>query len=257
MPRTGLVAGLAEGGGFIAAAVIGHDALRGHPELVITAHVRFEEGDRAFLFPAGAQLRISHAGVLADADMDAFPASTSHLIAPVGGDAMAGAPDAPEFLGIQMQRFARRGTFVAHDRWRRRADSPDALAPAQSRLRQAGALRALAAGNADIGSLAYVLHSAQRGYAKTALKFQAAGSATLWEPGGTVNGTRTEVTNQLPAGKVLYGNFADLLVGLWAGMEILADRDVANGALKVSMFQDVDFKVLRPDSFCIGSAAAG
>ena len=111
----------------------------------------------------------------------------------------------------------------------------------------------IATDNADIGSLAYVANAAFKGYAKTTKKFSTSGSdATIWEPGNTVNGTRTEITNQIASGDILYGNFADVFIGLWAGMEILTERSVTNGSLKLSMFQDVDFKVLRGESFVLG-----
>ncbi len=46
----------------------------------------------------------------------------------------------------------------------------------------------VAADNADYGQMGYVGHTRFRGHCKTALKFSSAGSDTLWEPGGTVNG---------------------------------------------------------------------
>ncbi|MEY4055623.1 MAG: hypothetical protein RL519_958, partial [Pseudomonadota bacterium] len=55
--------------------------------------------------------------------------------------------------------------------------------------------------NADVASMAYVGNAAFRGYCKTALKFPGV-AGTIWEPGNTVNGYRTEVTNQVNTGDV-------------------------------------------------------
>ena len=71
-------------------------------------------------------------------------------------------------------------------------------------------------GNADVLSMAYVANAGFRGHAKTTLKFEGV-SGTIWEPGNTVNGYRTEITNQINAGDVFMGNFADLVVLMWGG----------------------------------------
>lgn len=112
----------------------------------------------------------------------------------------------------------------------------------------------IATDNADVGSMAYVANAAFRGHAKTTLKFSAAGSATLWEPGGQVNGYRTEITNQLNTGDVVMGNFADFLIGMWGGLELTVDpySGSQRGRLRLVVFQDMDFAVRRTESFCLG-----
>ena len=115
----------------------------------------------------------------------------------------------------------------------------------------------LAGANALRGNLAYLANSAFRGYAKTTKKFPTSGTdATIWEPGGTVNGTRAEITNQLELGDLLYGNFNDFLFAIWAGMELLAEREINTGALSLAIYQDVDFRVLRGESFTYGRKPA-
>lgn len=117
----------------------------------------------------------------------------------------------------------------------------------------------IALDNADVDSMAYVANASFRGYAKTALKFPStAASGTIWEPGATVNGYRTEITNQLTAGDVFMGNFADLLIGMWGGLELLVDpyTHSKKGRLRVVVFQDVDFALRRTQSFCLGRHTA-
>lgn len=107
--------------------------------------------------------------------------------------------------------------------------------------------------NADVDSMAYVGGAGFRGHAKTTLKFPGV-SGTIWEPGNTVNGYRTEITNQVNSGDVFMGNFADLLVAMWGGLELLVDpySNSKKGRLRVVVFQDVDFALRRTQSFCLG-----
>lgn len=113
----------------------------------------------------------------------------------------------------------------------------------------------IALNNADVAGMAYVGNAVFRGYAKTTLKFPAVnGSQQIWEPGGTVNGYKTEITNQITSGDVFMGNFADLLIGMWSGLELLVDpySNSKKGRLRVVVFQDVDFALRRVQSFCVG-----
>lgn len=119
----------------------------------------------------------------------------------------------------------------------------------------------IALDNADVASMAYVGNAAFRGNAKTSLKFPDAAIAqggTVWEPGNTVNGYRTEITNQVNTGDVFMGNFADLLVAMWGGLELLVDpySNSKKGRLRVVVFQDVDFALRRTQSFCLGRKPA-
>ncbi len=109
--------------------------------------------------------------------------------------------------------------------------------------------------NADIGSLVYLFNPAQRGALKTTEK--ATNTAQfVWEPGNTVNGYRTEVSNQVTAGDVFFGNFADLLVGFWSGLDLMVDPYAGStaGTVRVVALQDCDIAVRNAVSFCYGDA---
>ncbi len=116
---------------------------------------------------------------------------------------------------------------------------------------------AIAMENADVENMALVVNPSFRGYAKTALKFPTASTngGTIWEGGNTVNGYRTEVTNQISTGDIFFGNFADFLIGLWGGLEITVDpyTHSAKGRIRIVSMQDVDFTIRRAVSFCYGS----
>ncbi|QTI81490.1 phage major capsid protein (plasmid) [Roseomonas marmotae] len=115
----------------------------------------------------------------------------------------------------------------------------------------------IAVDNADVRSMAYVFGAGMRGSFKTALKFSGL-PGTIWEDGGTVNGYRTEITNQIEAGDVFMGNFNDLLIGMWGGLELMVDpySNSKKGRLRVVVFQDVDFALRRVESFCLGRKPA-
>lgn len=113
----------------------------------------------------------------------------------------------------------------------------------------------IALANADVPSMAYVSNAAFRGAMKTSLKFPGVnGASQIWEPGNTVNGYRTEITNQIPTGDVFFGNFNDLIIGMWSGLELLVDpySGSKSGRLRVVLFQDVDFALRRTASFVVG-----
>lgn len=115
----------------------------------------------------------------------------------------------------------------------------------------------IAADNADVDNMAYVLNATGRGALKTTLKFSAAGSDTVWEPGGTVNGYRAEVTNQLTTGDYFFGNFGDMVIGMWGGLDVTVDPYALSksGGIRIIALQDVDFVIRRLESFCWGSAS--
>tara|TARA_Y100001968_G_C19206486_1_gene642554 strand:+ start:183 stop:395 length:213 start_codon:yes stop_codon:yes gene_type:complete len=50
---------------------------------------------------------------------------------------------------------------------------------------------------------------------------------------------------------IIYGNFNDLLVGMWGSLEILVDpyTDIAKGTVGIRALQTVDMAVRHPESF--------
>jgi HK97 family phage major capsid protein/HK97 family phage prohead protease len=117
----------------------------------------------------------------------------------------------------------------------------------------------VAAADADVGSLSYVLNPVQRGAAKTTLKFPGVnGSQTIWEQGNTINGYETDVTNQIAAGDVFFGNWGDFIVAMWSGLDMMVDPYSlsTSGGTRIVVFQDVDMNIRHPQSFTYGSATA-
>lgn len=112
----------------------------------------------------------------------------------------------------------------------------------------------IASDNADVNSMAYVVNAATRGALKTTEKFSGTNGAPVWEPGNTVNGYRTEVTNVIETGDVFFGNWSDMIIGMWGGFELALDpyTHSLKGRLRIVAFQDVDVVLRRLESFCYG-----
>lgn len=114
----------------------------------------------------------------------------------------------------------------------------------------------IAADNADVDQMGYVLNARGRGALKTTPKFSSGtDQGVVWEPGSTINGYRSEVTNQLAQGDVFFGNFADVLIGLWGGLDLTVDPYSLSksGGLRIVAFQDIDLVLRRVESMCYGS----
>lgn len=112
----------------------------------------------------------------------------------------------------------------------------------------------IASDDADVDSMAYIVSAVGRGGMKTTAKFSNTGMP-IWEPNNTVNGYNAFVTNQLTAGDFWFGNWADMLIGFWSGIDILVDPYTGGtaGTVRVIALQDVDVAVRHAESFCKGA----
>lgn len=117
---------------------------------------------------------------------------------------------------------------------------------------------AIASDNADVNSMAYAMGAGMRGHLKTTEKFDGTNGSPIWESGNTVNGYRSEVTNQITSGDLFFGNWADVVVGMWGGLDITVDpySNSKKGRLRIVTMQDVDILLRRVESFCYGSDAS-
>lgn len=121
----------------------------------------------------------------------------------------------------------------------------------------------VAAGNADRGRTAYFFNSKTRGKLKTIVKSTSAVAGFIWESDNTVNGYQTYVTNQLPSNltkgtttgqsAAIFGNWQDLMIGQWGGLDLLVDPYTASntGTVRVVALQDVDIAIRRAASFAV------
>jgi HK97 family phage major capsid protein len=121
---------------------------------------------------------------------------------------------------------------------------------------------AVANANADMGNLAYLTNSRQRARFKAIL--QATNTAQfIWQGGELpVNGYRCAISNQVPfnltkgtsngvCSAIIFGNFTDLLIGMWGGLDLTIDPYTGSsaGTVRVVALQDVDINVRNVVSF--------
>ena len=99
------------------------------------------------------------------------------------------------------------------------------------------------------GILAYLLTPAVQGWCKTNLK-TAAVAGYLME-GGEINGYRGLATTNMPANGILFGNYEEVIIGMWGGMDIKPDESTkaAAGGLVIRVFLDYDVGVGHAASF--------
>ena len=105
------LAGFAEGKGFVAGAVVGHDTLDRYPEARIVGDGSLEEGDSASLFLILHDLTECDPGRVVDADMYVFPArplatgAQVALASSIAGDAMADPVELAEFFNVDVKQL--------------------------------------------------------------------------------------------------------------------------------------------------------
>jgi len=113
---------------------------------------------------------------------------------------------------------------------------------------------AVAEDNALQGNLSYILPASMYGALKTTEK--ATGTAQfVVEPGGSVNGYRGIVSNQCTAGNMYFGNFDDLLIGMFGGLDLTVDPYSLSksGTVRLVALQSVDAAVRHAVSFAVGN----
>ncbi len=116
----------------------------------------------------------------------------------------------------------------------------------------------ISAANADVESMAYVQNAKMRGHFKSTQKFAGTNGAPIWESDNTVNGYQAGVTNQIANGDVFHGDFSNVLVGMWGGLDLTVDpyTHSRRGRLRIVAMQDVDFVHRHPAGLCYGTDAS-
>ncbi len=140
------------------------------------------------------------------------------------------------------------------------AGGTNGLAPTRTHL--VGLETEVAQDNADVGNLAYITNTKVRGKLKLTEVSSGTGIWT-WQDGPTpLNGYRSLVSNQVSStltkgsssgvcSAIFFGNWRDLLMGMWGGLDLMVDPYTASttGTVRVIVLQDVDIAVRHPESF--------
>ena len=126
---------------------------------------------------------------------------------------------------------------------------------------------AVANANADSGNLGYLTNTKVRGKLRKTQEFASTNGKPVWTSTGAagvgeVLGYRAITTNAVPsdltkgtavsvASAIIFGNFSQLILGFWGGLDIVLDpyTGATSGTKRVVALQDVDVNVRSAASF--------
>lgn len=125
---------------------------------------------------------------------------------------------------------------------------------------------AVANANAATGRLAYLTNTKVRGKLRKTEEFATTNGRPVWTSAGGVDGNvlgyPAVVTNSVPstltkgnasgvASAIIFGNWADLLLGMWGGLDLMVDPYAlaTSGGRRLIALQDIDIAVRHPESF--------
>lgn len=114
---------------------------------------------------------------------------------------------------------------------------------------------AIATDNALFGSLAYLTNATIVGKMKQTEK--ASNTAQFIYDGKQLNGYPCVTSNNVTAKYILFGNWADMIIGMWSGLDVTVDTSTlsASGGTRIVCFQDIDVAIRHAESFAVGYKA--
>jgi len=103
--------------------------------------------------------------------------------------------------------------------------------------------------NALGGTLAYCTTAPVQGNMKN--KNIDTGSGKFLMENGQVNGYDVRISTQLAANTIVFGNYEDVIIGMWGVLDVEPDRaeKAASGGLVLRVFQDCDIGIRHAGSF--------
>lgn len=119
----------------------------------------------------------------------------------------------------------------------------------------------IAGANADSGNEVFILNSKLAAAAKTTKKD--AGSGRFVMENGMIDGQKTIVTNLVEelAGlqTLIYGNFSELYIGQWGGVNFVADPYTGAGSGEVRLYSNLfaDVQSANPEAFAVNKFLKG
>ena len=119
----------------------------------------------------------------------------------------------------------------------------------------------VAASNANVGNATYIMNSLLAGAAMVAKKD--AGSGRFLMENGMINGSKTIVTNLVETlsgtQPLIYGDFSELFIGQWGGVNFVADSITGAGSGKVKLYSNLyaDVGCANPEAFAVNKFLKG
>ena len=107
--------------------------------------------------------------------------------------------------------------------------------------------------NALMGNLGYIVHPTNYGFLKS--KEKATNTAQFVAVNDEINGYKAIVSPQLTVNNYVFGNYSDLLIGMFSGLDIVVDpySNSTSGTVRVVALQSIDTAVRHATSFCVAS----
>jgi len=111
----------------------------------------------------------------------------------------------------------------------------------------------LRSANALIGNPVYIMQASSYGPLKTTEKATDTAQFIV-EPDGRINGYDVIVSNQVGSRNIFFGNFADLLIGMYGGLDLLVDpyTNSRSGTVRIRVLQSFDLALRHVESFVLG-----
>jgi HK97 family phage major capsid protein len=124
-----------------------------------------------------------------------------------------------------------------------------------------GLEEAVGIANADVGGMSYVSNAKMRAQLKLTQVFSGTSGEPVWK-GDEVNGYRAVATNSMPSNltkgtangvcsAIAFGNWSDLLLGFWSGLDLILDPYAlaTQGGRRIVALLECDTAVRRAASF--------
>lgn len=120
----------------------------------------------------------------------------------------------------------------------------------------------VAVANADVGALGFLTNAKMRAQLRGTQQFASTNGVPVWGSDNTILGYRAGVSNNVSStltkgtsngvcSAIFFGNWNDLLIGLWGGLDLILDASAlaTSGGRRLVALQDVDVAVRRAASF--------
>jgi len=109
--------------------------------------------------------------------------------------------------------------------------------------------------NADVENMSFLTTASTRGKWKTTVKV--ANEAIYLLEDNMANGYRFEVSEQVPSNRVIFGNWNDLIMADWEGMDVVVDPYTLakSNQIQITITLMSDVAVRHPVSFCASTDA--
>lgn len=110
----------------------------------------------------------------------------------------------------------------------------------------------VASSNADVETMAWITRAEVRGSMKTTLK-SAGISGYIMGEGNELNGYRAEISQQAVANGIYFGDWSQILIGMWGALDLLVDpySNSLSGTVRVVALQSADVGIRHPEAFSI------